>query len=113
MKAYQWLPVTLNFTVTDFVNVDVTPDISTLSTSSTGPNLSHANWHGYFWGPPDWSGAACCTQGGALRPTGRVCMLTNRGRRGEQVRKMGPMIRGWGWVTDEEAGVCRYTACLL
>ena len=63
-RAYQWLPVRVNFTALDFVNVGITPDLSSISNSSTGPNLSHANWHGYFWGPPDWSGegAAWVTQ---------------------------------------------------
>ena len=56
VQAYQWLPVPLKFQALDITTVSVTPDIGVISNSSTGPNLSHCCWHGYFWGPPDWSG---------------------------------------------------------
>ena len=55
-NAYKWLPVPLVYVPAAFINVDVTPDLATLSATSTGPNLSHWAWHGYFTGPPDWSG---------------------------------------------------------
>ena len=55
-NAYKWLPVPLVYTPAQFTNVDVTPDINSISNTSTGPNLSHYAWHGYFTGPPNWAG---------------------------------------------------------
>ena len=55
-NAYAWLPVKVQFYSQNFINVSVTPDIGTISNSSNAINLSHNAWHGFFYGPPDWSG---------------------------------------------------------
>ncbi|GAX76820.1 hypothetical protein CEUSTIGMA_g4266.t1, partial [Chlamydomonas eustigma] len=55
-KPYGWLPVQVNYTQKNNINIGTTADINVISNTSTGPNLSHNAWHGYFWGPPDWSG---------------------------------------------------------
>jgi hypothetical protein len=40
----------------DFPDVTVFSDIALISPSSDSVNMDHQSWHGYFTGPPNWSG---------------------------------------------------------
>lgn len=55
-KAYGWLPRKLDYRAWDNPSVGVTPDMASLSATSTAANLYHSMWHGYFFGPKDWAG---------------------------------------------------------
>ncbi|GAX78460.1 hypothetical protein CEUSTIGMA_g5899.t1, partial [Chlamydomonas eustigma] len=55
-QPYGWLPIPVYYTQQNNVYIGTTPDMKSISNTSTGPNLSHNAWHGYFYGPPDWSG---------------------------------------------------------
>jgi len=55
-NAYAWLPMQPNYEAWSSPSVDPTADMRIISPRSTAAALYHPMWHGYFWGPPGWTG---------------------------------------------------------
>ena len=81
--AYQWLPQTLTYVSQDFTNVTVTTGMPYISANSTSIEISHKAWHGYWDGPPDWSGVyqvlayKSIKQDTAVNKIPGICTATN------------------------------------
>lgn len=58
VNAYAWLPRQLSSTNVQYTLNQITPTagMNYISPQGTADTLSRNYWHGYFWGPPGWTG---------------------------------------------------------